>query len=199
MNIIALNKSLFTVLSLLLLGLSEQVYADEEDVVNEECGQAEIRYHDSPELTRAERIALMEKAFFDSLNRFESCQLSNPSSSSSENANGTAQSAGGNQNGNAGNPSTASQDMQGTEPESQDSTPPEIVGADDEDAIDGQSAVPTTAANNGAVPEDIPSANNDDAIASQIRLAAEAEQDPEIKKKLWNEYRKYKGMDIVED
>ena len=45
----------------------------------------------------------------------------------------------------------------------------------------------------------LPSANNDDAIAAQIRLAAEAEQDPEIKKKLWNEYRKYKGMNIVED
>ncbi|MEX0615839.1 MAG: hypothetical protein WD177_08020, partial [Methylophaga sp.] len=53
-------------------------------------------------------------------------------------------------------------------------------------------------ARNGAIPEDIPAANNDDAIAAQIRLAAESETDPEIREKLWNEYRKYKGLKVVE-
>ena len=51
-------------------------------------------------------------------------------------------------------------------------------------------------AENGKIPEDIPPADNDDAIAAQIRVAAEAETDPEIRKKLWDEYRKYKGMNV---
>ena len=43
-------------------------------------------------------------------------------------------------------------------------------------------------------PEDIPPTDNDDAVATQIRLAAEIEKDPVKKDKLWNEYRKYKGL-----
>lgn len=42
--------------------------------------------------------------------------------------------------------------------------------------------------------EDIPSGNDDDVIARQLREAAEAETDPEIKEKLWEEYRKYKNQ-----
>lgn len=35
--------------------------------------------------------------------------------------------------------------------------------------------------------------DNDDVVARQIREAAEKETDPELKEKLWNEYRKYKS------
>ena len=35
--------------------------------------------------------------------------------------------------------------------------------------------------------------DNDDVVARQIREAAEKETDPVLKKKLWEEYRKYKG------
>jgi hypothetical protein len=34
---------------------------------------------------------------------------------------------------------------------------------------------------------------NDDVVARQLREAAEKETDPELKKKLWEEYRKYKA------
>jgi hypothetical protein len=44
------------------------------------------------------------------------------------------------------------------------------------------------------VPEDIPHANDDDIIARQLREAAMQETDPELKEKLWDEYRKYKGI-----
>ena len=47
---------------------------------------------------------------------------------------------------------------------------------------------------NGKLPEDIPSADNDSALAAQIRHAAENETDPVKKAQLWNEYRKYKGL-----
>jgi hypothetical protein len=43
------------------------------------------------------------------------------------------------------------------------------------------------------VPEDIPNGEGDDIIARQIREAAVKEQDPELREKLWEEYRKYKG------
>ena len=47
---------------------------------------------------------------------------------------------------------------------------------------------------NGKLPEDIPPVDNDDIIAKQIRAAAQAEPDPEKQTKLWNEYRRYKGI-----
>ena len=48
--------------------------------------------------------------------------------------------------------------------------------------------------NNGMIPEDIPQDDNDSLLEEQIRLAAMNEKDPEKKKRLWNEYRKYKGL-----
>lgn len=44
------------------------------------------------------------------------------------------------------------------------------------------------------VPEDIPSGNDDDVVARQLREAAMREPDPELREKLWDEYRKYTGL-----
>jgi hypothetical protein len=44
------------------------------------------------------------------------------------------------------------------------------------------------------VPADIPSGNDDDVVARQLREAALHEPDPELREKLWNEYRKYTGL-----
>jgi hypothetical protein len=44
----------------------------------------------------------------------------------------------------------------------------------------------------GGRPADIPDGSDDDLVARQMREAAEKETDPELKKKLWEEYRKYK-------
>lgn len=43
-----------------------------------------------------------------------------------------------------------------------------------------------------AVPPDVGDGSDDDVVARQIRKAAESETDPELRKKLWEEYRKYK-------
>ena len=43
-----------------------------------------------------------------------------------------------------------------------------------------------------APPADIPDGADDDIIARQLREAAENETDPELREKLWDEYRKYK-------
>ena len=47
---------------------------------------------------------------------------------------------------------------------------------------------------NGKTPDDIPDAENDSVFEAQIRAAAMAETDPDTKKNLWNEYRRYKGL-----
>jgi hypothetical protein len=41
-------------------------------------------------------------------------------------------------------------------------------------------------------PADIPDGSDDDVVARQLREAAEKEIDPELKEKLWEEYRRYK-------
>jgi hypothetical protein len=38
----------------------------------------------------------------------------------------------------------------------------------------------------------IPSGQDDDIVARQLREAAEKETDPELKEKLWKEYEEYK-------
>ena len=43
-------------------------------------------------------------------------------------------------------------------------------------------------------PGDIPSGNDDDVVARQLREAAMREPDPAVREKLWDEYRKYKGI-----
>lgn len=48
------------------------------------------------------------------------------------------------------------------------------------------------AGNNSDQPADIPDGNDDDVVARQLREAAENETDPELRAKLWEEYRRYK-------
>ncbi len=45
-----------------------------------------------------------------------------------------------------------------------------------------------------APPADIPSGEDDDIVARQIREAAVKEADPILREKLWQEYRKYKNQ-----
>jgi hypothetical protein len=44
-------------------------------------------------------------------------------------------------------------------------------------------------------PADIPSGTDDDVVARQLREAAMREPDPKLREKLWEEYRRYKGID----
>ncbi|MDH5321930.1 MAG: hypothetical protein OEW81_05855, partial [Gammaproteobacteria bacterium] len=43
-------------------------------------------------------------------------------------------------------------------------------------------------------PDDVASMVDDDIIARQLREAALAEEDPALRERLWEEYRKYKGL-----
>jgi hypothetical protein len=45
----------------------------------------------------------------------------------------------------------------------------------------------------GSVPPDVGDGSDDDIVARQLREAAEKETDPELREKLWDEYRTYKS------
>ncbi len=51
----------------------------------------------------------------------------------------------------------------------------------------------SSSGNQSSAPDDIPDGSDDDIIARQLREAAEKETDPELKKKLWDEYKRYKN------
>lgn len=52
---------------------------------------------------------------------------------------------------------------------------------------------PGAAGPTAARPPDVGDGSDDDIVARQIRRAAETEADPELREKLWDEYRKYKA------
>jgi hypothetical protein len=52
-----------------------------------------------------------------------------------------------------------------------------------------------TQTDNGRIPPDVGDGSDDDIVARQLREAAMKEEDPELREKLWDEYRAYKkGM-----
>ena len=80
----------------------------------------------------------------------------------------------------------------GTEGEGIDE--PEAGGLESAQEPAGDKTVPVIIASTAPppIPDDIPSAQGDDIVARQLREAAQAETDPELRKKLWEEYKKYK-------
>ena len=44
------------------------------------------------------------------------------------------------------------------------------------------------------MPPDIPDGSGDDIVARQLREAAMSEVDPALRRRLWREYRNYRGL-----
>ena len=143
------------------------------------------------ERTDGEKTAAMVGQFENSLGEFDEKLLreqdrvksQKPLSSSANSAGGGA--AGGS-NGEAGGEST------------QDSADGEE--ADEGQQSDQQGSDQTATGERGnsssgkqsTAPPGTPDGSDDDVIARQLREAAEKEPDPELKKKLWEEYKRYK-------
>jgi hypothetical protein len=176
------------------------VYAQENLEASVDCTKVQIDYADDSTLTREERIQHMDKAFYRALNKFELCQSEKKkveSNSANGNPGGAGDSTGSTEGGTASG-SVASSTMSGTE------LPAAENNVKDEEPEVNPAAQTTNNKNgkykgrismaNGKLPEDIPSADNDSALAAQIRRAAENETNPDKKMQLWNEYRKYKGL-----
>lgn len=167
-----------------------------------DCTVIEVEPEVDPNLTTQENIQRLTEQFFESVNTVQHCE---PPSDSA---------AGGGAGG-----ATASSDLSGSEavisevPQavSESTSDAELSSIQEDidkalgnssgstsDEVGASASAEMKEGNNGALPDDIPPADNDSVFEAQIRAAAENETDPEVKKKLWNEYRKYKGLPIKE-
>lgn len=164
-----------------------------------DCKSNQVNFMDDPTLTREEKIAKMDEALAASLDRYDACQTEQKNTAASHGGGGGGGGGGGSAGGGA---SQTASDMRGTEPDPVAQPLPSGGAAATENASlsgggtgDPQPGPP--ALRNGKLPEDIPPADNDSVLEAQIREAALNEPDPEVQKKLWNEYRKYKGLPPV--
>jgi len=163
-----------------------------------DCTSVSVNYMDDPLLTRDEKLALMNQALFTSLSKFDACQRSqtNAGGAASNNAGdsiGTGESGQQGASAASGGESLATSDMVGQEkPKTNEGEAGQSLNAawsTPRGTTSGSASI-----GNGKLPEDIPPANNDSVLEAQIRQAAINETNHEIKAKLWNEYRKYKGL-----
>jgi hypothetical protein len=159
-------------------------------------------------LTQAEKTAELDGEFLATLGEFDEMLLREedkvatrvPSQreSTSSNPSGSSGSNGG--TGGAGKASSGEASENGKKAE-------DAEGDSSANGQDGQSGDATGAQNRaGAGNSDVghstygtpggklPPPKDDDIVARQLREAAEKEPDPELKKKLWEEYWKYKGV-----
>jgi len=152
--------------------------------------------------THAEEVAALDAKLSGSLADFDALLLEEARKARSRaptraSATGLAGSSGGGANGSNTQQSgrdggketerTASS-QQKTETASS-STTSRSAGGRIEGADPGVTGVPGAAS---PPPPDVGDGRDDDIVARQIRRAAELESDPELRKKLWDEYRKYK-------
>ena len=66
----------------------------------------------------------------------------------------------------------------------------ETVGSEEGDPSGSEED--SSEVSNGRVPPDVGDGSDDDIVARQLREAAMKEEDPELREKLWDEYRAYK-------
>ena len=105
---------LFTVMSSfiwLFFIFPSAVYAQKSLGESIDCTDVQVDYADDPTLTREERIHLMDKAFYKSLDKFELCQSAKKRSESNGNDAAAARTSGA--NGGSGDSGDSSGDMEG--------------------------------------------------------------------------------------
>ena len=73
-------------------------------------------------------------------------------------------------------------------------TKPQPTSAENNTGVQAGATEQDVRLTNRKTPDDIPDADNDSVFEAQLRAAAMAETDPDTKKNLWNEYRRYKGL-----
>jgi len=184
-----------------------------------DCTNIAIDYANNATLTAQEQASAMERAFYDSLAKYDSC-LTEENESSDAVSNGGTQGGGGASGSisgtgtGSGAGSTASEtssagavassgisgsqkqnEAEKLEGDTQGDLQQDPKSTEDPDSPNGNTHA-AIILRNGKTPDDIPATDNDSLLESRIREAAEKETDPETKAKLWNEYRKYKGLPL---
>ena len=192
-----MRKFILAIFSIFIL--HSTVYAQEGLELSVDCENVQVDYSDDPTLTKGERIHKMDKSLSRSLNKYKLCHQKTKkeeTNDANENPGAASEEVGSLEDENMGE-AIASSAISGTElPSAEDSARGEsennlTLQATNIKNGNYQSGI---SAANGKLPDDIPSADNDSALAAQIRRAAENETDPNKRKLLWDEYRKYKGL-----
>jgi hypothetical protein len=192
-----MRKFILAIFSMFIL--HSTVYAQEGLELSVDCANVQVDYSDDPTLTKGERIHKMDKSLSRSLNKYKLCRQKTKkeeTNDANENPGAASEEVGSLEDENMGE-AIASSAISGTElPASEDSTQGESENnlALQTTNIKNENYQGGISAANGKLPDDIPSADNDSALAAQIRRAAENETDPNKRKLLWDEYRKYKGL-----
>ncbi|RLA18524.1 MAG: hypothetical protein DRQ56_07330 [Gammaproteobacteria bacterium] len=193
-----MNKLFLIILSIMLPGTFGQAVAlpldkgvgeVKEILPATDCTEVKIDYVGDMTLTREEKLERMDQALFKSLHKFDSCQSTAAGGSTSQGGGGSSGGSGA-EGGDGSSPSNAAQG----ESESSYANGVSGEGEPSDTSAAAQNGSAMEQIGNGKIPEDIPPADNDSALEAQIRHAAMNESDPEIRAKLWNEYRKYKGI-----
>ena len=153
----------------------------------------------SRERTPDEQIAVLDAELLNGLGEFDEMLLREQervraATPMVDAAGGTASGAGdsGTSEGSAGGAESASAADAGSDRSAGQRDQTEVAAQGQRD----QSGAGTGTQRQGdrrGVPPDIPDGSDDDVVARQLREAAEKERDPELKKRLWEEYRKYKA------
>ena len=174
-------------------------YTQESLELSVDCANVQIDYSDDPTLTRGERIHKMDKSLSKSLDNFKLCNQETKkieTNVANDNSGGAGEATGNSKAENMGE-AIASSTISGTElPAAKDDAQEESEDSLALQTINNKNGnyQGSVSTENGKHPDDIPSANNDSALAAQIRRAAVNETDPIKRKLLWDEYRKYKGL-----
>ena len=166
-----------------------------------DCKEYGVDYKQTEGLTQEEIRDRMDKALFDSLNKYDECLQQSQSGGGASNS--AASGGGAGSEGAEASTSTASTGVQGTEttdatekmPAVQTPNPTSTTEPDEEKQAAEQKQVETM--ENGKLPDDIPPSDNDTVLQQKVKEAAMNEPDPEKRAKLWNEYRKLKGLSQI--
>lgn len=145
-------------------------------------------------MSEEERKAAMDHAFAVSLGEFDE-RLAREQVEIEKQRESAAASRGG-----AGGGGSGADGLQGEGGDAgQGGMPPELPPGEPGEDGSTNSAVMSGGAGNPTAgprfpaPAGTPDGGDDDVVAKQLREAAESEKDPELRAKLWEEYRKYKA------
>lgn len=164
-----------------------------------ECDDLSVNYEEDQFLTKREQIEMMDEALIASLDKFESCIKSQSNLINNDNSNPSSSTSFESQELSGNASSTGSEEL--SENMDSDTNSSELDESQLSYENESNNDIQSTGKNenfgsNGKLPEDIPQDDNDDVLAKQIKNAALKEKDPEKRKKIWNEYRKYKNLPL---
>ena len=170
-----------------------------------DCTETELKASIDQEASPEENLERLSQQFFQSLNKIDHCDRNiseknedQPKTDSPDANTGKDATQSLVQEENLisdGQQSSASSSLVGTDHSKILNSTPENGNAIKQTEQHTDTGVkPATGLTNGKIPDDIPDVNNDSVFEAQIREAAIAERDPIIQNKLWNEYRRYKGL-----